>query len=374
MHQKIKVLRVVSNLGIGGVQRQLLSVLSKIDNSRFDVDICAVRRGGILEAKFAKRASSVYILGIETKYSLRALMKLVALIKRNRYDIVHIHRMDDIVPVCTLAAHISNVDNILIQHHFPYHWKSRRKLFMEKVLTKSCNRIIGVSHHVINHTGKMLGIPANRRTVIYNGIEANRYAKSHHQKHVQDSNSIGLVARIVYFKRIGDFIKAAKIVSDVRRDVKFSVIGSGEKDRETALRNQATALGVDINWMGEIANIEDVLFQLGIGVLCSSKEGLGNVILEYMASGLPIVSSKIPPVEEILPHGKAGLLVPPKSPSHLASALLKTLDNKILKRKFSLAGPKRVKGFRLTEQSKLLNICIANLLNIETSFSIDNAL
>jgi len=347
LQQKIKVLRVVSNLGIGGVQRQLLSVLSKIDNSRFTVDICAVRRGGVLEAEFAKRASSVYILDIKTKYSFRALMKLVALIKRNRYDIVHIHRMDDIVPICTLAAHISNVDNILIQHHFPYHWKNRRKLLMEKVLTKSCNRTIGVSYHVINHTGNILGILANRRTVIYNGIEVSRYTKSHHQKRIQNGDSIGLVARIVYFKRIKDFIKAAKIVSDTRRDIGFSVIGSGEKDRETALRNQATALGVDINWVGEVVNIEDVLSQLGIGVLCSSEEGMPNVILEYMASGLPIVSSKIPPVEEILPHGKAGLLVPPNSPSHLASGLLKTLDNKILKKKFSLASPERVKRFSI---------------------------
>jgi len=342
------VLRIISNLGIGGIQRQLLSILDKIDNDAFEIDVCAVREGGILENEFREKASAVYIPGIKAKYSIKALVKLVIIMKKKKYDIVHIHRMDDITPVCILATHISNIGNVLIQHHFPYNWKNKRKLLIEKMLTRSCSRTIAVSHYVMRHTGKILGIPGNKRIVVYNGIEASKYSESnYHQNHIYDRNSIGLVARIVYFKRIKDFIKAAKIVSDIRGDTKFSVIGGGEKDRETVLRNQAIELGVDINWVGEIVNIENVLSQLRIGVLSSSEEGLSNVILEYMASGLPIVSSKIPPVEETLPHGKAGFLIPPKFPSYLASGLLKVLDNKLLEKKLSVTGPKRVNSFSL---------------------------
>ncbi len=355
----IRVLRVVSNLGIGGVQRQLLCLLKYLDFNRVSTDILAIRRSGELEEEFS-RYCTVKVLGLKGKYNPLDIYRLTREITKGGYQVVHVHRTEDIVFMTVLASLLAGVNAIVIHHHFPYKWMSKRKLLLEKVATQRAKRLIGVSQFVARHTVKSMKIEMCKCSVIYNGIALNDSFSS------ARANKVGLVARLVNFKRIGDFIDASQIVQEAKRDVKILVVGDGEEETRKGLEGRAQEKGIKVAWLGQMKDPRKFMEQLKIGVLSSSKEGLPNVVLEYMVSGALVVATKIPPVEEIVIENRVGYLVSPKNPYALARAILKGLDNCAHRKEIVILASKRMAQFSIEETAQKTMELYENLVGVRS--------
>lgn len=110
-------------------------------------------------------------------------------------------------------------------------------------------------------------------------------------------------------------------------DVLFMLVGSGSDAAE--LKALAAGLG-NVEFAGQVSNVDDYLDLFDLFVFPSLMEGLGSILLDAMCFGLPIVASDVGGIPEIVEDGGNGLLVPPDDPTQLAMALERVLGDPAL--------------------------------------------
>jgi glycosyltransferase involved in cell wall biosynthesis len=131
-----------------------------------------------------------------------------------------------------------------------------------------------------------------------------------------------------------------------RRDAELWVLGDGP-DRPK-IEEQARALGVqdDVKLLGFRSNPHAFMRRATVFALSSLYEGFGNVIVEAMAAGCPVVSTDCPyGPGEIITHRRDGLLVPVANAPALARALLEVLEDEILRSQIAAGGLSRARDF-----------------------------
>jgi glycosyltransferase involved in cell wall biosynthesis len=122
-----------------------------------------------------------------------------------------------------------------------------------------------------------------------------------------------------------------------------STCSAGSSYFEVVKREVArNSLSGNITFLGQRRDIPAILNGSDIGVLSSKTEGLPVSLLEYGAAGLPVVATRVGDCEEVLDSGRAGLLVPPQSPSELAEALLSLFGSPELRAEFGKRFLRRV--------------------------------
>lgn len=335
--RKIKILRIVSNLGIGGIQRQMLLQVDYIQRHHPEVqlDVCAFYRGGRLEKAF-KEKTKVLVVNAPHKYSLKALLSLSRLFQN--YDLIHIHKMEDIIPICSLAAAICGKKTVL-HFHFTYGWPNRKKRLMEKLCCARAEKAAAVSHTVLTHISRKLFPYPHRFKCVYNGVKIREIKKEKSAIH-----RIGVISRLERFKNIDAFIEAVNRLREKRKDVKGLIAGAGSTEEELKRLSKD-----GIAFLGEKEKIDEILKKLDVGVLPSRKEGFSNTILEYMASQTPAVISNIPQNREAIPDGNTGY---PVRIEELTEAISQAVERPASARKKALNAKRRACRFSIEKAVK----------------------
>jgi glycosyltransferase involved in cell wall biosynthesis len=156
------------------------------------------------------------------------------------------------------------------------------------------------------------------------------------------------VARQYPRKRVGDLIAAFPRVLQGCPQARLVVIGDGPE--HLALQRQVAALGLDsaVRLLGALPSDQEVrgwYRRASIFCLPSIQEGFGIVFLEAMASGLAVVSTTATAIPEVVPHQRAGLLVPPRDPEALAAALLRLLTDPEQRQRLADGGRAHARSF-----------------------------
>ncbi len=143
---------------------------------------------------------------------------------------------------------------------------------------------------------------------------------------------LGWVGRLDAKKRVEDFIAAAALVHARRPDARFVVIGGPDAfmpDYAVALREQARAAGLGgaLTFLGDRADIPDLLAALDIFVWLSRGEGMPHVIAEAGAARLPVIATADNGTRQQIAHGISGLFVPHEDPPAVAAAMLRLIDD-----------------------------------------------
>jgi phosphatidylinositol alpha-mannosyltransferase len=182
------------------------------------------------------------------------------------------------------------------------------------------------------------------------GIDLQRFhppspAPAERQPHVR---RVLFVGRLDARKGIEVLLRAFPAVTKSVPDVRLSVVGGGPIELQA--RRTADELGISaaVEFLGP-ARPEDLpLAYAGCDVYCAPSLGgetLGIVLLEAMASGTPVVASRIPGYHETVRDGIDGILVPPGDPEALASALVSVLTNESRRRALAAAGLERAQEY-----------------------------
>ena len=187
--------------------------------------------------------------------------------------------------------------------------------------------VVGCSAHVL---AAARAEPARSR-VVYAGVPGDEVADRTTPR--PRPPVVGMVARIAPWKGQHLFLQAAAQVAARHPDVRFRIIGApmfGEEDYLRELERLAAdgALAGRVEFSGFVADPRAVYDKLTVAVAASvAPEPFGNVIIEAMARGLPVVAPAEGGPAEILTDGVDGLLVPPRDPAALAAAILRLLES-----------------------------------------------
>jgi glycosyltransferase involved in cell wall biosynthesis len=186
----------------------------------------------------------------------------------------------------------------------------RGSLALEALLAR-LGRVIVPSHALADYLLRH-GFPVERTRVIPYGIDIRRREPPPPQERFTVATSAYLIPR----KGIDVLIAAAARAASRPR---VDVYGDGPLRRE--LEEQARTLDVDVRFHGEVADVRERLEQADVFVLPTRGDNLPVAILEAMAAALPVVSSRVGGVPELVAHGETGLLVDADDPDELARAL-----------------------------------------------------
>ncbi|WP_069650864.1 GT4 family glycosyltransferase PelF [Caloranaerobacter ferrireducens] len=201
-----------------------------------------------------------------------------------------------------------------------------------------------------------LGSEKHKTIVIPNGVDIKRY-KVKKEKH--EGFNIGAILRIVPIKDVKTLIRAFKIVNLKIPNSKLYLIGPYDEDKEyyNECLNLIKTLKLNKNVIitGRV-DIKNYLPKMDVLVLTSISEGQPLVILEGMASGIPIVATDVGSCRELIEGtkkddiGLAGIVTKPVSPNETADAVIRILKNEKLRQQMSLNGRKRVERYYTKEK------------------------
>ncbi len=206
---------------------------------------------------------------------------------------------------------------------------------LERLHARRAPLVLSTSRYCCNRIEVLYGVAPGTLRVVPEGIDLALWSDSGDDE--RDPHTVLCVARQYPRKRVADLIEAFRqVVDQLPHQARLVVIGDGPE--HGALAAQVARLGLEgqVKLLGALPNDAEVrAWYRRCAVFClpSIQEGFGIVFLEAMASGLPVVSTTATAIPEVVPHGRAGLLVPPRDPEALAQALLTLLgDDELLAR------------------------------------------
>jgi glycosyltransferase involved in cell wall biosynthesis len=205
------------------------------------------------------------------------------------------------------------------------------------------DRVVANSQEVAHYIAREYGAPAERTTVIYNAIDTERFHPT--ADAAGDELCVVMVGRLVPQKNPGLFVSAAVAVSQRLPNVRFVLIGDGPMrpwvEHEVAVAGLRDRCVVT----GERHDVPELLRQADLFWLTSNWEGLPNVVLEAMASGLPVVVTDVGGTRELVRSGEEGFLVQAGDQAALVEHSVALLSDAERRRHFARAARARAETF-----------------------------
>jgi glycosyltransferase involved in cell wall biosynthesis len=236
-----------------------------------------------------------------------------------------------------------------IKDHFVHEKYRWLKLYLAKKAYCDADAVVVVSQGEKEDLIRNFRIPEKGIIVIYNPLDQSRIAElSAEDTGIHFEVPVVVSAgRLVYQKGFDILLRAFRTVCDATA-VKLLILGEGEKREELVSLSRALHLQDDVVFAGLQKNPFKYMRKAAVFCLASRYEGLGNVILEAMALGLPVVVTDCPSgPSEIVEHGKYGILAPTGNADAIAEALISVLSDDKLRASLSELSLKRAHDFGL---------------------------
>jgi len=205
-----------------------------------------------------------------------------------------------------------------------------------------CAQVITVSESVKRDFLAKTGFAPARVTVISSGVDLSGIARG---VPILDSGHVpvvGTAGPLESVKGLPFFLGAASRVLQSGRDVEFLIAGAGPE--EANLRRLARELGIaaKVTFVPYLLNFAESLSAMDIFCLPSLEQGLGTIMLEAMARGIPVIASRVGGVYSVIHDQHNGLLVPPSNSRQLADRILELICDPIRARHFGENGQQLV--------------------------------
>ena len=241
-----------------------------------------------------------------------------------------------------------------------YHESVNKKVLAEKI--EKARFVITVSDFNRRYLKALMRDEGRRGRVIrlYNGIDLDQFRPSGEEKDVKLLVSVG---RLIQKKGFEYLIKACKVLDERERAFQCIIIGEGEERDALEKMVVQSSLGGKVTFLGAQpqSEVKRILQKTSVFVLpCivgddGNRDGLPTVLLEAMALGTPVISTRITGIPEIITHGKNGLLVEEKDAAALAEAIETVLESPSIQKKFVRSAiVKTQKDFNITENVRTL--------------------
>lgn len=351
----MRVLHVITRLIMGGAQLNTLHTAARHRERGVDAEILYgpgdSERDGDLGAAaelLGVRLHQLPQLRREPSllHDTHALLALHRFLRRNRFDIVHTHTSKAGF-LGRLAGHLAGDTTVVhTPHGHVFHSYYGPVLTSLYVLAERCSanwaaRMVALtqqerSEHLV------LGIgDATRFVVVPSGIDVARFhtgASARGEARARlglddDSPVIGSVGRLAEVKGQDVLLRALPAVVRAWPGVVTVLVGDGPERQR--LHKLATMLGLEnrVQMLGRSDRPETLYPAFDCLAVPSRNEGMGRVVLEGMASGLPVVASGVGGILDLVRHEQNGLLVPAGDSAALAAALIRVLGDGSLRRR-----------------------------------------
>ena len=343
----------------GGPDKTILLSAERHDRTKVDPVITYIRDATDTEFRIADKARAKGLIFYEIeergKFDVRVLYKLREIIIRHDINLIHSHDYKSDLFAYLLRwwlrpRHVALVSTAHAWVMLGLRGEIYRRL--DLWLMRHFDHLIAVSRAT---KGEMMtaGMPQDLITVIHNAIDTEVWALGRVPATLREELAlgrsvpvIGYTGRIMPEKDLETWLRAAALVARRYPKAQFVLVGEG-KDGVThqQLEQLATSLGIAhlVHFTGYREDLLAVYGTFDIFMLSSRREGLPNSILEAMAVGLPVVTTDVAGVKELVLDQETGFVLPQGDVNGLARAVTGLIENQVLRRRMGLASREQVK-------------------------------
>lgn len=213
------------------------------------------------------------------------------------------------------------------------HGLSRRHQWMRRIYRPFVQRYVALSGDLEHYLTQRVGVPASRVTRICNGVDTERFFPAPTRQPLEGSPFndtklvvVGTVGRMQTVKAqidlVDAFVLALKTQPTLHDRLRLVMAGEGPL-RQACLKRLQEAGVAHLAWLpGERTDIPEVMRHLSFFALPSHAEGISNTVLEAMASGLPVLATKVGGNAELVEEGVTGALVDANRPDSLSAGMV----------------------------------------------------
>jgi len=352
MKKPIKIAFVIDTIETpaAGTERQLLLLLNNLDKTRFEPYLICLRNSSWLKEQ--NFFFPVIILNLKSLFSLKfisSLFKFRRLYKEKRFDIIQTFFKDTNV-FGTVAAKFAGCPVIISSRRNIGYWHSKFDIKILRFLRRWTSHYLANSNTAKEQTVMVEKVSSEKIKVIYNALDLEKFkdinpalrTKQRQLWKIEDNEIlIGSIANLRKVKNIDAIITAATKLCQNFSNLKFVVIGEGEEREHLQKLIKMNSLTEKFLLPGRYENIIPCLAAFDIAVLVSSSESFSNVLIEYMAAGLPIVASDVGGNSEAIVDNESGLLYRLANPDELVKSVTRIINDRELTDKLKTNARKR---------------------------------
>jgi len=355
----VKVMQIIARMNVGGPAVLVADLVRNLDIQRFSTVLvtgyCDKNESDYLE-EVAQDVFAIRVPGLGRSVSplkdLTAFFLLIKEIRKFKPDVIHTHtaKAGALGRIAGLIARpqakrVHTFHGHLLHGYFSPS-KTQLVILLEKVLGLITYRFIAIGNTVKNDLARA-GIGRDSKfEVIFPGLqELHRYPKSDARSTLgldPSKKYLVFVGRLTSIKRPERLIDIARFLKDNHPKSWLLIAGAGELLE--SLSAQAEKEDLPITFLGWRKDIGTILSASEIAVLCSDNEGIPLTLIQASQAGLPIVSTDVGSVSDIVIDGVTGFLTEVTSKG-LIQGITRLLENPELRHTFGKAGEKRARDF-----------------------------
>ncbi len=310
---------------------------------------------------------------------IKAFISIFRFLRRSKPDIVHTHTSKAGI-LGRLAAWMARVPIIIHTPHghvfYGHFGRSLSRIFlqMEKLLGRITHHHIALTPEEGNDYLNLGVAKSNNISVIHSGVDLNCFKRSVTKSNPKrnelgispDSLVVGYVGWLIPIKGVTYLVNAMAEVVHRHPNSLLLLVGKGDEkgEEEIRLKKQVENLGLadNVRFLGWRPDVDEIMGCFDIFVLPSLNEGMGRVLVEAMAAGLPIVASRVGGIPDLVKHEENGLLVPPADTSALEKAISTLLQDGARRKRMRKAGKKMCGPYSAEAMVEQIDVLYTELL------------
>jgi glycosyltransferase involved in cell wall biosynthesis len=358
------VLLVIKCLGYGGAERLLVDMVQGGDPVRFDYEVAYVlRHYDALVPAVMRSGTPVHALGAAHNGDLRWMVQLRRILLKGKFDVVHFH-----LPYAAALGQLvvrslprSQRPGVVYTEHSLW---DRTPLPLRALLRASLSRgelFVAVSQASYDALPTSL---RNRASVVVHGVDLSRSDSLMERRadlRTKVRGELGIADDELLFMTVANLrpekgydilLDAAQTIARSALPIRIAAVGRGPLDAALHARHAELALGDRFQFLGQRDDVLELLAGADAYVLASHYEGLPVSLMEATSVGLPIVSTAVGGVPQIVEDEVDALLVPPGDAGALAGAITRLAADQELRKRLGGRAKLRSSMFDIAQASQ----------------------
>lgn len=349
------IAHVIYRLDVGGLENGLVNLINRIPRTRYRHAVICLTDYTAFHRRIDRDDVQIFALHKRTGNDLGMLIRMWKLLRRLRPDVVHTRNLAALE--CTVPAWLAGARVCVHGEHgrdmCDVDGSSTKYQVIRRLYKPFVKMFIPMSKDLERYLVSRVAVRPKRIVQIYNGVDSERFSPGPANTPMPGCDVatagtvvIGTVGRLQPVKDqltlVDSFNALLRNCPELNGRVRLAIIGDGPLRDEVGERVRAAGLE-DAVWLpGERSDVAQVMRGFDVFVLPSLAEGISNTVLEAMATGLPVVATRVGGNPELVVDGVTGVLVPPANPAAMAEAIGRYVEDGDMRAEHGRAGRRRV--------------------------------
>ncbi len=336
------VAHIIHSFEVGGMQASLANLINNMPPERYRHAIICLTDYDDFRKRVERKDVTFIALHKQKGLDLSTHLRIWKVLRRFNPDIVHnrnLAGLEYLIPAA-LSGALARIHGEHGLNPWELDGHNAKYNLLRRMVRPFVHQYITVSNdlrHWLIHT---VNVPSHRVAQIYNGVDIQRFSPRKDPREgfgpkgfaPPDAFVVGTVGQMHLVKNhvslVKTFLHLLSIDKEIGKKLRLVIAGDGplRQELQDLLRSSQAEHYV---WLaGKRSDIPDILRNLDVFVLPSLREGISNSILEAMATGLPVVATRVGGNPELVKDGETGTLVPSDSPIELVDAILSYFNDR----------------------------------------------